>query len=78
MENVVKTVNGQHGGKHFYEDEAYIESKKITTEETIQSTQAAANAKNKEIKAEIGRKQEEERIRQEKRDANGTQESSLV
>ena len=71
MEDVIKTVAGQHGGKHFYEDEAYIESKKLTTEETIQSTQMAASKRNADIVAEKARRLEEERILQEKRDANG-------
>merc|ERR1712062_137224 len=71
MEDVIKTVAGQHGGKHFYEDEAYIESKKLTTEETIQSTQMAASKRNADIEAEKARRLEEERILQEKRDANG-------
>ena len=71
MEDVVKTVEGHHGGKHFFEDEAYIESKKQTTATTIESVQKAATARIK-LDAEKRRKlEEEERIRQEKRDANG-------
>ena len=31
LENAKNTVEGRHGGKHYFEDEDYIKSKKETT-----------------------------------------------
>ena len=31
LENAKNTVEGRHGGKHYFEDEEYIKSKKETT-----------------------------------------------
>jgi len=75
LENAKNTVEGRHGGKHYFEDEEYIKSKKVTTETTIESTQKAAQLKLIQEAAEKKRLEEEERIRQQKRDENGGESS---
>jgi len=75
LENAKNTVEGRHGGKHYFEDEDYIKSKKETTETTIESTQKAAQARLIQEAAEKKRLEEEERLREEKRQANGGESS---
>jgi len=75
LENAKNTVEGRHGGKHYFEDEDYIKSKKLTTETTIESTQKAAQLRIIQEAAEKKRREDEERILQEKRDANGGESS---
>ena len=42
METIVKTAAGQHGGKHYFEDEEYVESKEKSTAQTAESVALAA------------------------------------
>lgn len=58
MQEIVQTAAGEHGGKHFYEDEDFVVSKKKTTKETIQSVSFATQKLKKD--AEIKRQKEEE------------------
>ena len=42
METIVKTAAGEHGGKHYFEDEEYVESKEKSTAQTAESVALAA------------------------------------
>ena len=59
METIVKTAAGEHGGKHYFEDEEYVESKEKSTAQTAESVALAA--------AKL-RKQAEEKRRKVSRD----------
>ena len=42
METIIKTAAGEHGGKHYFEDEEYVESKEKSTAQTAESVALAA------------------------------------
>ena len=76
VENAKKTVDGQHGGKHYFEDNEYIESKKETTETTVKSVKSAAKIVAERNKIAEAERLEAERIAEEKRQANGMYKTS--
>ena len=65
-------MDGQHGGKHYFEDNEYIESKKETTQTTVKSVQSAAKIVAERNKIAEAERREAERIAEERRQANGT------
>ena len=64
-------MDGQHGGKHYFEDSEYIESKQVTTETTVKSVQAASKLVEQRQKEKEAKLAEETRLAEERRAQNG-------
>jgi len=65
-----KTVDGQHGGKHYFEDTDYIDAKKESTEATVNSVQSAKKLVEQRDKIREAQVAEERRMADVKRAEN--------
>lgn len=64
METIVKTAAGEHGGKHYFEDEEYVESKEKSTAQTAESVALAAAKLRKQAEEKRRKDEEARRIRE--------------